>query len=64
MKESDGSGKRIVGSALWWTFGRGLNNLADLLFENQQVPLHHGPDFREVNTEIVMNQDMPHGDDL
>ena len=36
----------------------------DLLLESWQVPLHHGPDFREVNTEIVMNQDMPHGDDL
>ena len=53
-----------MGLALWWRFGRGPNHLADLLLESWQVLLHHGPDFSQVDAEIVMNQDMPHGDDL
>lgn len=53
-----------VGSAIWLTLGRAPDHLAYLLLQSRQVSLYHGPDFSQVDAEIVMNQDMPHGDDL
>ena len=41
-----------------------LENVGDLFLEGWQIPLHHGPDFRQVNAEIVVDQYMAHFDDL
>jgi hypothetical protein len=41
-----------------------LEDVADLFLEGWQIPLHHGPDFPQVNAEIVMDQHMAHFDDL
>jgi len=39
-------------------------NRLHLALEGWQVALHGGPDFLQVHTRVVMNQDIPHGDDL
>ena len=53
----------IVGSALWRTFGQGLDHLANLLLEGRKIPLYHRPDFPKINAEIVMNRYLADGRD-
>ena len=45
-------------------FGPRLKELPDLLFQDRKVTFHHRPDFYEIDTEIVMDQYMPHFDDF
>lgn len=38
--------------------------MANLSLQGRQIPFYHGPDFRQVNAEVVMDQHMAHFDDL
>ena len=53
-----------VGSFLWGTRHRRLEHATDLFLESRQIPFYHGPDFRRIDTEIVVDQHMAHFDDL
>lgn len=41
-----------------------LQNSPDLLLEGREVPLDCGPDFSQIDSEIIMHQDMAYLDDL
>ena len=49
---------------LWRALGQMLEHASDLSLQDRQIPFHHGPDFPQVYPKIVMDQDMPHFDDL
>jgi len=51
-------------SFLWRTRYRRLEQAADLFLEGRQIPLYRGPDFCQINAEIIMDQHMTHFDDL
>ena len=50
--------------AFLWALGHMLEDETDLLLKGRQIPLHHSPDFPQVNAKIVVDQDVAHFDDL
>jgi hypothetical protein len=41
-----------------------LQDRADLSLERREIPFYSSPDFSQIDSEIVMNQDMAHLDNL
>ena len=57
MSEGDGSALRRVPC-------RTLEHATDLFLKGGQIPLDDGPDFSQIDTEIVVDQYVTHFDDL